>query len=76
MIGTDAQVDLALVSMIGTVLTGIVATVGAYLTQKAKADQEQHRQMLDEMHAEVSSVKSALDAHVAWEMAEKYKEQP
>lgn len=76
MIGTDAQVDLAMVSMIGTVLTGIVATVGAYLTQKAKADQEEHKAILHDLGGRIDQVQADLQAHVQWEMAEKYKEQP
>lgn len=72
----ETTVSLAVVSMIGTVLTGIVATIGTYLTQKAKADQEEHKVILTDLGGRIDQVQADLQAHVTWEMNEKYKEQP
>jgi hypothetical protein len=80
LLASTERVDLAIVTMIGTFLTGVIALVGTIVTTRAKRIgevQEKLDEHLDEakgLRSELAEVKVALDDHVQWEMGQKYNQ--
>jgi hypothetical protein len=72
------DLSLAIVTLVGTIATGIIALIGTIVATKGRAIRDvadkldDHLEDAQETRMAVAEVKAALDEHVRWEMAQKY----
>jgi hypothetical protein len=79
------ELSLAIVTLVGTIATGIIALVGALITSRTKRLNEiatkvddvassfgEHLSWAEDVKNVTLQVKADLKAHTDWEMAQKY----
>ncbi len=68
MIAETEHVIVAIVTLVGTVITALIATINMLVGKIVKATQEGHTAELDTITTKVAEVERKLDDHVTWEM--------